>query len=137
MIKIRTMYEGAEFEPSHGISDKRITRVGAFLRKYHIDEMPQIINVLIGDMSLIGPRPIPEISYNKYIPNLQQLSIPCVIRPGLTGLSQVYFGYSANIEEEKIKLSYDLEYLRSASLMMDIKIIILTIVELCTGKKSR
>lgn len=131
------MYEGAEFDLSRGRSDKRITRVGSFLRKYHIDEMPQILNVLKGDMALIGPRPIPELSYNEYIVNLQQLSMRCIIRPGLTGLSQVYFGYSANIEEEKIKLSYDLEYLRSASLMMDIKIIILTIVELCTGKKSR
>jgi len=131
------MYEWAEFEPSHGRKDRRITRVGSFLRQYHLDELPQIFNILRGDMSLIGPRPIPEISYNQYIKILKDLSIPCLIRPGITGLSQVHFGYSANIDEEKIKLSYDLEYLRSASLFMDMKIIILTIVELLTGRKSR
>lgn len=131
------MYAWAEFEPSHGRKDRRITKVGSFLRKYHIDELPQIFNVVRGEMSLIGPRPIPEISFNQYIKTLTDLSIPCIIRPGLTGLSQVHFGYSANIDEEKIKLSYDLEYLRSASIFMDIKIIALTIAELLTGKKSR
>jgi lipopolysaccharide/colanic/teichoic acid biosynthesis glycosyltransferase len=107
--------------------DERITRVGQFLRKSHLDEFPQFINVLKGDMSLVGPRAErPEI-----INDLQQ-KIPfyrarLLVRPGLAGWAQINQRYAVSIEDMAIKLEYDLYYIKHRNLIMDMSIILRTL----------
>lgn len=130
IIKFRTMipdaekYTGAVFAQK---DDPRVTRVGRFLRKTRLDELPQLINVLRGDMSLVGPRP----ERPEHIQRLQQ-SIPFyrtrhVVRPGVTGWAQVRYHYGATDEDALIKLQYDLYYIRHRSLMLDLTIVLRTI----------
>ena len=130
MIKFRTMVKEAEQD---GIArpasenDDRVTKVGHFLRKSHMDEMPQFINVLRGDLSLVGPRAErPEI-----IKDLQR-EVPfyrarLLVRPGITGWAQINQSYAAGAEENTIKLEYDLYYIKHRSLLMDLSIIFNTV----------
>lgn len=115
-------------------NDPRITKVGTFIRKTRIDEIPQLINILKGDMSLIGPRPErPELTYKfeKEIPGfVKRLSV----KPGLTGLAQVNGGYDISPKE---KLYWDIQYMQNRSMLMDIKIIIKTIKVVITGEGAR
>jgi lipopolysaccharide/colanic/teichoic acid biosynthesis glycosyltransferase len=107
--------------------DPRITRVGKLLRKTRLDELPQLLNVLNGDMSLIGPRPeCPE-----FVLELQQ-AIPfyrtrLLVKPGLTGWAQVHYTYGNTVEDALVKLQYDFYYMRHWSLSMDLYIIFRTI----------
>ncbi len=126
IIKFRTMVQNAEID---GIArpaskhDKRITRVGSFLRHSHLDEMPQFINVLRGDLSLVGPRAErPQI-----VKDLQR-EVPfyrarLLVRPGITGWAQVNQNYASGTEENTIKLEYDLYYIKHRSLLMDLSIL--------------
>ena len=130
MIKFRTMIQNAE---NDGVArpasenDQRITKVGAFLRHSHMDEMPQFINVLRGDLSLVGPRAErPQI-----VKDLQR-EVPfyrarLLVRPGITGWAQVNQNYAAGTEENAIKLEYDLYYIKHRSLLMDLSIIFHTL----------
>lgn len=114
--------------------DPRITKVGKFIRKTRIDEIPQLYNILIGDMSLIGPRPErPELTYQfeQEIPGfMHRLSI----KPGLTGWAQVNGGYDITPEE---KLVFDKEYIENKSILLDLKIILMTIKVVLTGDGAR
>lgn len=115
-------------------NDIRITKTGKFIRKTRIDEIPQFLNILKGDMSLIGPRPErPELTYkfNEEIPGFMDRLL---IKPGLTGLAQVNGGYDISPEE---KLKWDLNYIKNRSLFMDIKIIFKTIIVVFTGEGAR
>jgi lipopolysaccharide/colanic/teichoic acid biosynthesis glycosyltransferase len=107
--------------------DPRVTRVGAFLRKTRLDELPQLFNVLVGDMSFIGPRPErPEFVYElqKQIPfYMERLSV----KPGITGWAQVRYRYGASVEDALEKLQYDLYYIKNLSLFLDLLILINTI----------
>jgi lipopolysaccharide/colanic/teichoic acid biosynthesis glycosyltransferase len=107
--------------------DPRVTRVGGFLRKTRLDELPQLINVLLGDMSFIGPRPErPEFVYSlqKQIPfYMERLSV----KPGITGWAQVRYRYGATVEDAIEKLQYDLYYIKNLSLFLDLVILIATI----------
>ncbi len=126
MIKFRTMVQNAEQD---GIArpasehDTRITKVGSFLRRSHLDEMPQFINVLRGDLSLVGPRAErPEI-----VKDLQR-DVPfyrarLLVRPGITGWAQVNQNYASGTEENTVKLEYDLYYIKHRSLLMDLSIL--------------
>ena len=126
IIKFRTMVQNAEQD---GVArpasehDKRITKVGSFLRRSHLDEMPQFINVLRGDLSLVGPRAErPEI-----IKDLQR-DVPfyrarLLVRPGITGWAQVNQNYASGTEENTVKLEYDLYYIKHRSLLMDLSIL--------------
>ena len=126
MIKFRTMVQNAEKD---GIArpasenDSRITRVGSFLRHSHLDEMPQFINVLRGDLSLVGPRAErPQI-----VKDLQR-EVPfyrarLLVRPGITGWAQVNQNYASGTEENTLKLEYDLYYIKHRSLLMDLSIL--------------
>ncbi len=108
-------------------NDKRITNIGRIIRKTRIDELPQLLNVLIGDMSLIGPRPErPQIEekLNKNIPNYKFRHI---IKPGLSGWAQVNFPYGSSISDSSEKLSYDLFYIQNKSIWLDLLIFIQTI----------
>jgi len=127
--KLRTMTPQAEVAGAQWASrgDHRITRIGHWLRKLRIDELPQLIAVLKGEMSLIGPRPErPEIELDleKQIPHYRTRHW---LRPGLSGWAQVCYPYGASIEDSRMKLSYDIFYLRNANLMLDLLILIKTL----------
>ena len=129
IYKFRSMIVDAETGKAIWASknDTRITSFGKFIRKTRIDEIPQFWNILIGEMRLIGPRPErPEFveSLKKEIPFY---AIRHVVRPGLTGWAQVMFPYASTTREQEIKLRYDLYYIKSRSIMMDLKIILKTI----------
>ncbi len=130
IIKFRTMVKGAQKDGSERMAtqaDDRITRVGKFLRKSHLDEFPQFINIFRGEMSLVGPR----AEQTKLVENLQK-DIPfyrarLLVKPGATGWAQVNYGYASTVEETRIKLEYDLYYIKRQNLLMDISIILRTI----------
>jgi len=129
IFKIRTMTTTAEASGAQWcqINDQRITPVGRLLRKTRLDEIPQLLNVLRGEMSLIGPRPERpqlEIQLEEAIPNYR---LRHWIRPGLSGWAQVNMQYSSNLQEAEKKLSYDLYYLRNGSLWLDLLILFKTI----------
>jgi exopolysaccharide biosynthesis polyprenyl glycosylphosphotransferase len=129
MYKFRTMVNDAEKDGKPQVTiehDQRITRVGWILRKTHIDELPQFFNVLVGDMSLVGPR-----AERQEIMDKLQLKIPfyrarLMVRPGLTGWAQVNFGYASNAEANAIKTEFDLFYIKNRNLLLDITILLRT-----------
>ena len=128
ICKLRTMRETAELNGPKWSSknDKRVTKIGKLLRKYRLDEIPQLISVIKGQMSLIGPRPErPELEdkLKKEIPNY---NLKYLMKPGLSGWSQVNYPYGASIYDSKMKLSYDLFYLKYFSLTLDIIILFKT-----------
>lgn len=130
MLKFRTMVQDAEKDGKVQLTqenDTRITRVGNFLRKTHIDELPQFINVLEGVMSLVGPRSErPEwiLEFQKQIPFYRAR---LQVKPGITGWAQVNYSYYATVEEMAIKLEYDLYYIKHRNLLMDMIIILRTV----------
>ncbi len=140
LMKFRSMQCGAEEETGPvwaEENDCRVTRVGRIIRKTRIDELPQMLNVLKGEMSFVGPRP--ERPY--FIEKLQQ-RIPyytqrLTVKPGITGWAAVKFQYSSNIEGAVEKLQYDLYYIKNISLVLDLLIILKTIQVIITGKGSR
>jgi len=127
MIKLRTMRAvSASDAVAASIGDQRVTSVGRVLRRYRIDELPQLLNVLKGDMSLIGPRPEQPIlveQYRRVIPDFDHRHL---VKPGITGLAQVMYGYASNVEETQIKVEYDRFYVENASLLLEAKIVIWT-----------
>lgn len=130
MLKFRSMHaiDDAGRAPITIRNDPRITRVGRLLRITHLDELPQLWNVLRGEMSLVGPRPeVAEMMeiYDTLIPDFWlRLQVP----PGLTGLAQIRRGYADNLESTRRKLSDDLEYVRHISPLLDLLIILRTVV---------
>jgi len=115
--------------------DVRVTRVGRLLRAAHLDELPQALNILRGDMSLIGPRP----ERPEYVAELEKdNSLYCYrlsVKPGITGWAQVKYGYGSGEQDELVKLQYDLFYIKHRSFLLDILIILKTVIEviLCHG----
>lgn len=129
VIKFRTMVENAEKGQAKWAEkdDPRITKIGRFLRKTRLDELPQLINILMGDMSLVGPRPErPEFikDLKKQIPFYE---IRHLIKPGLTGWAQIRYKYGNSIEDSKEKLRYDLYYIKNRSIILDLAVILKTI----------
>lgn len=115
-------------------NDARVTKIGAFIRRTRIDEIPQLINMLKGDMSLVGPRPERPIfteQFNKEIPGFKNR---IVVKPGITGWAQVNGGYDISPKE---KLEFDIYYIKNLSLFMDVKIIFKTIKVIFTGEGAR
>jgi lipopolysaccharide/colanic/teichoic acid biosynthesis glycosyltransferase len=126
LIKFRTM---RPVDPASGLGNtdaSRMTRVGQFIRLSHLDEIPQLWNILLGQMSLVGPRPEQVHLVEYYRSVLPNYDLRHSVLPGLTGLSQVYFGYARNVEETAEKLVYDLEYVRCYGLSIDARIILRT-----------
>lgn len=139
ILKIRTMKTDAEAETGPvwaRARDPRVTRIGAFLRKTHLDELPQAINVLRGDMSLIGPRPERPYFTETFRHRIHQYERRFGVRPGITGLAQVCFKYSETEEDVRRKLAYDLLYIRRMCWLLDLSIVFLTIGRL-TGRGAR
>ncbi len=136
LIKLRSMRTDAEKNGAQWAdkNDSRITKVGCFIRKTRIDELPQIFNVLKGDMSIIGPRPERQIfveEFVKYIPNFPKR---LEVKPGLTGWAQVNGGYEITPEE---KLRLDLFYIENRRFLLDVKIVLRTIQIIFTGEGAR
>ena len=140
VYKFRSMREDAEGD---GVAvwakadDDRVTKVGAFIRKSRIDELPQLFNVLKGDMSFVGPRP----ERPEFVEQLSQ-AIPYYdlrhhVKPGITGWAQVSYPYGASIKDSREKLQYDLYYLKNYSVFLDINIVLLTIQVILWGKGAR
>ncbi len=137
IYKFRTMKKDAE-KHSGAVwamqNDPRVTRIGRFLRATHLDELPQLANVIKGDMSLVGPRPErPEIAsaLAEKIPGYWQR---LEVRPGITGLAQVRYRYDSCLEDVKHKLRYDLFYIRNASFLLDLRILFDTIEHVLLSK---
>jgi sugar transferase (PEP-CTERM system associated) len=139
VLKFRSMRQNAEEDgPQWAVrGDSRITRVGKFLRGYRLDEMPQLINVLRGDMSLVGPRP----ERPQFVEMLGQ-QIPFyherhTVRPGVTGWAQIKYQYGSSVEDAKTKLEYDLFYIKHLSLFLDLLIVFQTVQVVLSGKGAR
>jgi exopolysaccharide biosynthesis polyprenyl glycosylphosphotransferase len=129
ILKFRTMTQNAEAEGIKAAqeNDPRITRIGRFLRRTRLDELPQFLNVLRGEMSLVGPRAErPELvaEYQKQIPFYRARLL---VKPGLTGWAQINYGYVATVKETVVKLEYDLYYIKHRTLGMDFSIVLRTI----------
>ena len=114
-------------------NDGRITRVGKWLRRFRLDEIPQMVNVLRGEMNLIGPRPHPTSNQNMFLEHIAYYGLRSTVRPGVTGWAQVRYGYANNLEEETEKMRYDLYYIKNHTLWLDFKIMFETVVIMMTG----
>ena len=137
MFKFRTMYSDAESKTGPvwaGENDPRITPLGFWLRKLRLDEIPQFINVLRGDMSLVGPRPERPFFVDKFKKEIPLYSRRLRVKPGITGWAQVKWKYDETIDDVKEKTKYDLFYLENMSLRMDFKILFNTIATVVMGK---
>ncbi len=115
--------------------DKRLTHIGRFLREHHLDELPQLWNVLKGDMSFVGPRPERRFFIDKIISINPSYKLLYQLRPGLFSTATLYNGYTDTMEKMLERLRMDLEYLHNRSLWMDIKIIYQTALAIVSGKK--
>ena len=129
LYKFRTMVQESEkntgpvWSPAR---DPRVTRIGKILRPLHLDELPQLINILKGDMSIVGPRPERPYFVMDLTRNIPQYRERFRVKPGLTGLAQITTGYDHNVDDVKIKLSYDLQYIKKMDPIYDLGIIIKT-----------
>jgi exopolysaccharide biosynthesis polyprenyl glycosylphosphotransferase len=138
IYKFRTMVVQAESKAQFAqLNDKRITRLGHFLRKSRLDEIPQLVNVLLGHMSLIGPRPEQASFVSQFATDIPSYPYRHLVRPGITGWAQVMQGYAANTEETTVKLSYDLYYVSHYSLALDLLIAVKTVKTMFTGFGAR
>lgn len=134
VYKFRSMYLDAEREsgPVLAVSnDHRVTNIGRFLRKTRLDELPQLFNVLAGQMSLIGPRPERPFFVNQFINSIPGYHMRFKVRPGITGLAQVNASYDISAKD---KTKYDLLYIRNYSLLLDLKIMIKTVLVVLQGE---
>lgn len=129
IIKFRSMNVDAEKHGPQlsGSMDKRPTRVGRFIRRYRLDELPQFINILKGDMSLVGPRPERRYFIEQIAQKTPDFQTLLQMRPGLTSWGQVRFGYASTVDEIVERLQYDLYYVHHFSILFDLKIILHTI----------
>lgn len=137
MFKFRTMKQDAEADsgPMWATeNDPRVTKVGYWLRKLRLDEMPQLLNVLSGSMSLVGPRPERPHFVDQFKVQIPLYTRRLRVRPGITGWAQVKWKYDESLADVKEKTKYDLYYVENISLMMDMKILINTILTMVKGK---
>ena len=136
IYKIRSMVHDAEKNGAKWAekNDMRVTLFGKFIRKTRIDELPQLWNVIKGEMSLIGPRPELEVFYRKFEETIPNFRDRLAVKPGLAGWAQVNGGYDITPEE---KLRYDLEYIDNLSFKLEIKILLKTIKVIFTGEGAR
>jgi sugar transferase (PEP-CTERM system associated) len=140
LFKFRTMVEGSDKGDSHRpaeITDSRFTRVGRFLRRSRMDELPQLFNILRGDMNFVGPRPFVPDQEQECLDNIPHYRQRWVVKPGATGWAQVNRGYCETIEDNREKFAYDLFYIKNASVGLDFLIFIKTIKILMLGRGSR
>ena len=138
ILKFRTMKVDSEQDGVPQLAerdDQRLTPVGRFLREHHLDELPQLWNVLVGDMSFVGPRPERRYFIDQIMKENSDYEYLYQIRPGVTSMATIYNGYTDSMEKMLIRLQMDLEYLQKRSLMLDLKIIRTTVRLIGYGKK--
>lgn len=133
-MKIDAEKDGPQLYDRQG-EDPRLTKIGKFLRDHHLDELPQIWNVFVGDMSFIGPRPERKYFIDKIMEKDARYEYLYQIRPGVTSIATLYNGYTDTIDKMLVRLQYDLYYLQNGSSMQDLKILWLTFVGIAVGKK--
>jgi len=140
LFKFRSMRTDAE---SSGkpvwakANDDRTTRVGRFIRKVRIDELPQIFNVFRGEMSFVGPRPERQFFVDQLVTQIPFYALRHSAKPGITGWAQVRYSYGASIDDAIEKLQYDLYYVKNHSLFLDIMILLSTVEVVLWGKGAR
>ncbi len=122
------LYQGEKVDP-------RLTKVGRFIRAHHLDEFPQLWNVVKGEMSFVGPRPEREYYVKQIIERNPDYTKLYALRPGLFSYATLYNGYTDTMEKMLKRLDYDLQYLREQSIFVDVKIIFLTSISIIFGKK--
>ncbi len=139
IFKFRSMYQDAEENgPSWAAEgDKRVTRVGRFLRKFRLDELPQLFNVLCGEMSLVGPRPEQPHFCALLEEHLSLFNLRHSVRPGITGWAQIKYKYGSSIEENKNKLEFDLFYIKHMSVLLDLAILFETAKVILYGRGAK
>lgn len=137
MVKFRTMFHGAAGPSFTLASDSRITRIGSFLRRCRLDELPQIVNVLRGNMSWVGPRPEALNLDQQYVRDIPHFALRSIVRPGVTGWAQINQGYAHDHDEMRSKLEYDLFYLKHCSLWLDLVIVLRTFSVVFGGTGAR
>mgnify|MGYP001131631963 FL=1 len=138
LYKFRSMTTASEKDGKPALcqkNDKRLTKVGRFLREHHLDELPQLWNVLKGEMSFVGPRPERKFFVDQIRTINPDYELLYRIRPGLFSPATLYNGYTDTMEKMLERLRMDLEYLRKRSLWLDVKIIFLTVYSILSGKK--
>jgi len=139
VYKFRSMFEGSEkkqLRPAED-DDDRITRVGKWLRRTRIDELPQLFNILKGDMAFVGPRPFVPEQEEECAAQIPFYKERWLVKPGATGWAQINRGYNATLEENREKLAYDLFYIKNVSLGLDLFIMFSTIKILLLGRGGR
>ncbi len=117
------------------VGDDRLTPVGKFLREHHLDELPQLWNVFVGDMSFVGPRPERKYFIDQIMKENSDYELLYQIRPGITSMATIYNGYTDTMEKMLIRLQMDLDYLHRRSLWYDAKIVFTTVKLIVNGKK--
>jgi len=130
IIKFRTMIENAESLTGAvyaADNDPRITKIGRFLRKWRLDEIPQLLNIIKGDMSLVGPRPERHVFIKDFEEKIPFYTQRLAVRPGLTGWAQVKYPYASSIEQTEEKLQYDLYYIKNMTFLLDCVVLFKTI----------
>lgn len=138
LYKFRSMKVTSESDDTPALcqkDDDRLTRVGSFIRSHHLDEFPQLWNVLKGDMSFVGPRPERRYFINQIMRHNPDYSLLYQLRPGLFSKATLYNGYTDTLEKMLTRLDMDLDYLAHCSLWLDLKIIFLTAAAILLGKK--
>lgn len=136
MYKFRSMFQDAEKDGAQWAeyNDSRCTRVGAVIRRFRIDELPQLLNILTGRMSFVGPRPERAVFYDRFEKYIHGFRYRLLVKPGLTGHAQINGGYDLLPEE---KIIYDMEYIKKRSLWMDFKCIVKTVGTVFRHKGAR
>jgi lipopolysaccharide/colanic/teichoic acid biosynthesis glycosyltransferase len=140
LFKFRSMVVDAERASGPSWAhpgDPRITRVGKLLRLIRVDELPQLVNVLRGDMSLVGPRPERPHFTDQLMTAISGYGERNVVKPGITGWAQINYPYGASVHDSRVKLSYDLYYLENRSALFDIRILFATVPVVLFGRGAR
>jgi len=136
IFKFRSMKPDAEADGPllSGINDSRITPIGQFMRRHRLDEIPNLINVLKGEMSLVGPRPERQYYIDQIVQKAPHFRRLLKVKPGITSWGQVKYGYASTVDQMTERLRYDLLYIENMSLVLDIKILIYTVIIIIKGK---
>jgi lipopolysaccharide/colanic/teichoic acid biosynthesis glycosyltransferase len=118
-------------------NEARVTRVGVWLRRFRLDELPQFVNILRGDMNLVGPRPHPVTNRELFEASIPYYGLRTLVRPGVTGWAQIRQGYANDLAEETEKMRYDLYYIKHFSLGLDVRILVDTVKIVLFGRGAR
>jgi len=140
LLKFRSMVVDAESETgarwASGSDDERVTRTGRFIRRFRIDELPQVLNVLMGDMSIVGPRPERPEFVDQLSTAISMYDYRHCVRPGMTGWAQLNFPYGSSVLDAREKLKYDLYYIKNADIIFDVFVLLQTLEVVLWGKAT-